>query len=298
MALLLVAGIGGWALFTQSGLPDPVVYGRADIGTLLLIVSLGACALIGIISLAARRVEVGKQREIDRLHQWATEERQRFLRRLDHETKNPLTAIRASLANLTTLHHDEPTQALLAEVDTQTQRLSRLVNDLRKLADLETRPIDLVQTNLADLLQEAVRLHQERPEAAERRLILTLPQAPWPLTTILADEDLLVLAVYNLLDNAIKYSMSDSTIEVRASEDSKYVVIEVADTGLGIPDSELPHIWEELARGEHTRGIPGSGLGLSLVRVIVERHGGQAAVRSRPGQGTVFSLRIPLHSSP
>jgi signal transduction histidine kinase len=70
-------------------------------------------------------------------------------------------------------------------------------------------------------------------------------------------------------------------------------VIEVADTGPGIPEEEQPHVWEELYRGEAGRGIPGSGLGLALVRTIAEQHGGGVSLRSRLGLGTVFSLRLP-----
>jgi two-component system OmpR family sensor kinase len=83
------------------------------------------------------------------------------------------------------------------------------------------------------------------------------------------------------------------TIELRAAEDDRAVVIEIADTGPGIPEGEIPLVWDELYRGEGTRGIPGSGLGLSLVRAIVARHGGQATIRSRPGQGTLLALRLP-----
>ena len=82
-------------------------------------------------------------------------------------------------------------------------------------------------------------------------------------------------------------------IEVRALEDGAAVVVEVADTGPGIPETEVPLVWEELYRGQGARGIPGSGLGLALVRAIAERHGGQVDLRSREGQGTVFTLRLP-----
>jgi two-component system OmpR family sensor kinase len=107
----------------------------------------------------------------------------------------------------------------------------------------------------------------------------------------------LFLALHNLVDNAIKYSRSGDTIEVRAFEDGAAVVIEVADTGQGIPDNELPQIWDELYRGQGARGLPGSGLGLALVRTIVERHGGVVGVRSRQGQGTVFTMRLPIRSA-
>jgi two-component system OmpR family sensor kinase len=110
----------------------------------------------------------------------------------------------------------------------------------------------------------------------------------------MADRDLLYLAVYNLLDNALKFTRPGDTVEVRAFEDGASVVIEVADTGPGIPEDELPHVWEELYRGQGARAAPGSGLGLALVRAIVELHGGQINLRSRAGQGTVFTVRLPI----
>jgi two-component system OmpR family sensor kinase len=108
------------------------------------------------------------------------------------------------------------------------------------------------------------------------------------------DFDLLVLVAHNLLDNAIKFTRPGDTLEVRAFEDGASVVVEVADTGPGIPEDELPHVWEELYRGSSGRGVPGSGLGLALARAIILRHGGQLAMRSRAGQGTVVTVRLPL----
>jgi two-component system OmpR family sensor kinase len=107
------------------------------------------------------------------------------------------------------------------------------------------------------------------------------------------DWDLLFLATYNLLDNAYKFTRPGDTVEVRAIEEADSVVIEVADTGPGIPEEELPRVWDELYRGQGARGIPGSGLGLALTRAIVDRHGGGVALRSRAGQGTVVTLRLP-----
>ena len=182
----------------------------------------------------------------------------------------------------------------LASVEAQVLRLSRLTSDLRKLAELETRSLERVSADVAELLQEAVTLAQEQPEAEARRLSLTLPQAPWPVPDILADWDLLFLATYNLLDNALKFTRPGDTVEVRAFEDGTSVAIEVADTGPGVPDDEVSRVWEELYRGQGARGIPGSGLGLALVRAIVERHGGQVKLRSRVGQGTVVTMRLPV----
>ena len=96
------------------------------------------------------------------------------------------------------------------------------------------------------------------------------------------------------MDNAFKFSRPEDTIEIRAYEDGSAVVVEVADTGPGISEDELPHLGEELYRGSAARGIEGSGLGLALVQAIIARHQGTVAIRSRLGQGTVVTLRLPV----
>jgi two-component system OmpR family sensor kinase len=297
-------------------LTNPIIYMRVDLGTLAVIIGLALSVLVtvGLVlwEWAGRR---GEQRATGVRAQVA-EERRRFLQRLDHELKNPLTAIRAGLANLanglatTTLRQplnpstgsfdlaqdktqDTAQQETLASIEAQVLRLSRLTSDLRKLAELEGRPLERVPVDIAELLQEAVTLAQEQPEAEARRLTLTLPQAPWPVPDILGDWDLLFLATYNLLDNALKFTRPGDTVEVRASEGGTFVIIEVADTGPGIPQEELPRVWEELYRGQGAQGVPGSGLGLALVRAIVQRHEGQVTLRSRAGQGTVVTMRLP-----
>jgi two-component system OmpR family sensor kinase len=307
-------------------LKNPIIYMRVDLGTLAMIIGLSLSVLItvGLVlwEWAGRR---GEQRATGVRAQVA-EERRRFLQRLDHELKNPLTAIRAGLANLAnglataTLRQpfdpstgsfdfaqdklrvdsaqdkaqDTAHQEALASVEAQVLRLSRLTSDLRKLAELEARPLERVPIDIAELLQEAVTLAQEQPEAEARRLTLTLPQAPWPVPDVLGDWDLLFLAIYNLLDNALKFTRPGDTVEVRAFEGGTFVAIEVADTGPGIPQEELPRVWEELYRGQGAQGVPGSGLGLALVRAIAERHGGQVTLRSREGQGTVVTMRLPV----
>ncbi len=171
--------------------------------------------------------------------------------------------------------------------------MSRLSSDLRKLAEIEVRKVERLPVDIPSLLREAFRMAHEQPGAAERILNLSLPQAPWPLPTIQGDADLLLLAVHNLLANSLKFSSPGDTVELRAFEDGQEIVIEVADTGPGIPDDEQPHVWEELYRGRVWSGVPGSGLGLALVRAIVDRHGGSVGLRSRLDQGTVFTMRLP-----
>jgi signal transduction histidine kinase len=101
------------------------------------------------------------------------------------------------------------------------------------------------------------------------------------------------LAFYNLVDNALKFTGPENPIEIRAFEDGRSLLVEVADTGPGIPPDELPRIFEELYRGTNARGFEGSGLGLALVQRVIARHGGAVSVRSRPGQGSVFTVRLP-----
>jgi two-component system OmpR family sensor kinase len=275
-------------------LENPILYMRADLGTIVLIVGLGLSALMAAGLALWQWQERRHQQHVIQVRAQMADERRRFLQRLDHELKNPLTAIRAGLANVVNDSAAATQDLALASVEAQVLRLSRLTADMRKLAELEARPLERVPVDVAELLQEAITLAQERPGASERKLALTLPRAPWPVPNVLGDWDLLFLAVYNLLDNALKFTRTGDTVEVRASEAGAFVTIEVADTGPGIPNEELPRVWEELYRGRGARGIPGSGLGLSLVRAIVERHDGQVTMRSRAGQGTVVRMRLPV----
>ena len=212
----------------------------------------------------------------------------RFLARLDHELKNPVTAILAGLSNL------DSAQPAVASIQGQAERLSRLTGDLRKLAEVRSVTLELEPVDLVELCEEVQETVAELPQASDRTLSLVFPRAPRPLPAVRGDRDLLFLALYNLVSNALKYSSAGDTIEVRGSEREGGVMIEVADTGRGIPDHEHTQVWEELARGRTTLDVPGSGLGLPFVRAIVERHSGQVQLSSRPGEGTAVRVALPL----
>jgi signal transduction histidine kinase len=215
--------------------------------------------------------------------------RRRFIRRLDHEVKNPLTAMRAAIANINGASDPQTMRSLRGQVD----RLARLSADLRKLTDLEIQPLEQDEVEIVALLTEIVEVARDRPEACCRKINLTMPEAPWPIAPVPGDRDLLFLAFHNLMDNALKFTAEGATVEIRAYEDGASVVVEVADTGPGVPPDELPHLGEELYRGSAGIGVEGSGLGLALVRAIVARHDGSMAIRSRPGRGTVVTVRLP-----
>lgn len=285
---LVIGGVLGVAL-DRGRLYNPTVYLRADLAMLAQTCGVSVALVLAgwFLLLDWWEARLGKVKQ--QVEAQAAEEHWRFLQRLDHEMKNPLTVMQVGLANL----GEDCDPKMLESVKAQTLRLSRLVADLRKLSDLETLPIEFASVNLAEILRTVVGMTEESRSAKGTKLTLILPQAPWPLPSISGDGDLLLLAFLNLLDNAVKFSESGDTIEVRASEDGRMVVVEVADTGQGIPEEELPYVWQELYRGQGARGIPGSGLGLALVRVIVERHRGQVNIRSRTEQGTVVIVRLP-----
>jgi two-component system OmpR family sensor kinase len=272
---------------------SPLFRVTIDLGTSLFILGILLSLTIAVVLICQTLIERTRLETV----YLANQDRRRFLRRLDHELKNPLTAILAGLANLSMVDSGADNQPALDSVTAQVHRLRQLVGELRKLSDLETRELDREPVDMTELLEEVFTLAQEQPGAADRQLTLSIPRAPWPLPEINGDRDLLFLAVYNPLDNALKFTKPADTIELRAAEEDGAVAIEIADTGPGISEEEISQVWDELYRGEGARGVPGSGLGLALVRAIVARHGGQATIRSRPSQGTQVTLRLPVDSS-
>jgi signal transduction histidine kinase len=192
---VLGAGLAIYYFLSFDLRHDHIVYLRADLGNLSLILGLGLSGLAALVF--ALLGWSGRTRQ--QANTAAAEERRRFLRRLDHELKNPLTAIRAGLANLAELPSGETRREALDSVETQALRLSRLSADLRKLAELEVRLVEHSPVDVPALLRDAFSMAQEQPGAAERHLNLSIPQAPWPLPNVRGDTDLLLLAVHNLL---------------------------------------------------------------------------------------------------
>lgn len=284
-AIGLVIGL----VLNWTAILNPILYLRADLGVLVFAFGLAVSGILLIFSVVS-----GYYNEIiDSNARNNAAERRRFLRLLDHELKNPLTAIMAGLANLGEGASEEQQQTTLTSVETQVQRLNQLVGDLRKLSDLETRVIEFQAVDIPALLQDIFEITRSRV-GDQRRFNLMIPQTPWPLPKIPGDQDLLFLAIHNVLDNAVKFTQPGDSIELRASEDGQIVLIEIADSGPGIPEDELELVWGELFRGKSARGIPGSGIGLALVQAIIRRHQGSVAIRSRRGTGTVVSIRLPL----
>lgn len=283
-ALVLFVAGERRALTVSTALPLVVVY----VG-----VAVTAVAAV-IVAVLARRGRARAARDLVRDEGYRAgrdDERaahRRFLARLDHELKNPITAIRATLAGV----DPAAAPAHVEVIDAQARRLAALVGDLRKLSEIETRPLETEPVDLEALARDAVHaIEQQRPEARGRISVIA-ERVPWSVPVLPGDPDLLALALDNVLANAVKFSAS-GPIEVRLREDGGGVVIEVADTGRGVPADAQGLVFDDLARAANARDVPGSGIGLSLVRTILHRHGGSVDLRSREGAGTVVTLRVP-----
>lgn len=274
----------------------PLLAFRIDIGMVAFVFGLFLSLLLAAFALGIWLAEKGAERAIVEAQRQAEESRIRFLRRLDHEIKNPLTAMRAALVNVRECKTEDERQRAIGNAGRAVGNMIRLLADLRKLSDLGDRPVERLPVDVPEMLHEMVDAAKSLPAHQGREVNLLISKVPSPFPPVTGDRDLLALAVYNLVENALKFTSQQEAVEVRALEDGRVIVIEIADSGSGIPADDLTKIFEELYRGANARGIEGSGLGLALVQRIVELHGGHVNVRSSQAEprGTVFTLRLPV----
>lgn len=277
---LLVSGV--WAAAGDA--PDFYVIG--DLEWLPAVVGGVATVVLLVWVLAGELARRDARRHGEAALRSERDRQRRLLTRLDHELKNPIQGIRAALA-------DEPSDRQRRSIELQSRRLTSLMGDLRKIGELEHTELELRPVDPTQLVEEVVAATRELAGAAQRRTSVALPRAPRPLPHINGDDDLLFLALSNVLANAVKYSAPGDAIEVRGRESEGWVVLEVADTGRGIRPEELELVWEELGRSREVREVEGSGLGLPMVRAIVGRHGGTASLESWHGEGSTVTIRLP-----
>jgi len=233
-----------------------------------------------------------RQQAYEKAQSEATMEKLRFLQRLDHELKNPLTAMQIALANLEEATDPDRRREIRSSMRGQLLRMSYLIGDLRKLAVLGKGELEHILVDVGDLLLETSQAFQDSQDVSQRQYITDFDQGTLP--TIIGDRDMLQLAIYNLLDNAQKFTEAGDTIRLQATSEGDQLIIQVIDTGRGIPEDDLPHIWEDLYRSADVQGVPGSGVGLAMVKGIVEQHDGAIAASSIFRQGTTITLKIPM----
>ncbi len=222
-----------------------------------------------------------------------------FLAGVAHDLRTPLTALKASAALMhpsRPLPSEDKVRDKFALVGRQADRLARMVDDLLDTTRVEAGRLDLQvrEQELAPLVQEAVALHRDVSE--RHTLSLALPDAP---LRVACDGTRISQVLNNLLSNAIKYSPEGGAVQVTLEEvrdgAGAWAQVRVRDPGVGIPAEEHATIFEPFRRASASReSIPGVGLGLSVARRIATAHGGTIGLQSAPGEGSTFTLRLPL----
>ena len=224
--------------------------------------------------------------------------RRDFVANVSHELKTPITAIQGSVETLRGHAAGDPAESkrFLDVIHKHAERLNSVVDDLLNLSrlerDEETGRIALAEGPIRPVLDEAVALIQSKASEAGVGLRMEC-ECPSPVAM---NAGLLVQAVSNLIDNAVKYSDRGGTVRVGCRVEESRAVIEVEDAGCGIPAVHLPRLFERFYRVDpsRSRSLGGTGLGLSIVKHIAQAHGGSVDVRSKEGKGSVFTIRIPL----
>jgi len=219
-----------------------------------------------------------------------------FIQNISHELLTPLAAIAGHIANIKECSIEEVESWRQSQeiIEREVRRLTGLTSNLLLLSRLESGiPLSLKPTNIGAIVEEAM---AGLLEVAQAKGIELSIQSPPRLPRIPADRARIKQVFINLLDNAVKYCPEGSKVQVRLKTHGGNIIVEVADNGPGIPEEDLPHIFEKMYRVEKegTRATAGSGLGLSIVKRIVELHGGQIAVESTVGKGTTFTVKLPL----
>jgi len=222
--------------------------------------------------------------------------RREFVANVSHELRTPLASIKGFVETLRggamrdAKHRDE----FLEEIEKASDRLIMLVDDLLELAAIESgKRIPVLDSfDILDLAREAA--IGLKPQAEEKRVSVRIENEKAPIR-VRADRSQILRVLTNLLDNAIKFNLEHGRVSIHAHAGDRIVVVEVKDTGRGIPPGDLPRLFERFYRVDKGRSVElgGTGLGLSIVKHIVELHGGRVSVSSELGSGSRFTFSLP-----
>jgi signal transduction histidine kinase len=259
-----------------------------------LLVSAGILALlaatIGLLVAATQRQQRLARQQIE------------FVAGVTHELNTPIAAIRSAGQNLADGVVEEPGQVRRygALIEREGRRLTAMVGEVLELAGIQSgrRSYRPVSVAVGELVDGALADCREMLDAAGMRAEVDVPAG---LPSVLADPEALRRAVRNLVENAVKYGGSGKWVGIRARAEARQVVLAVEDRGPGIAREDLPRLFEPFFRGRNAAegSVPGSGLGLGIVRHVVEAHGGRVTVGSGPGgQGAAFTLHLPAAPAP
>ena len=226
--------------------------------------------------------------------------RSQFVSNASHELKTPLSTMKILIE---TLLYQDPmdtamTKDFLGDVNKEIDRLNRIVSDLLTLVNIDSggMKLNLTEISLNALLDEQVK--RLLPLARENGIEINLEARDE--IKIRGDALKLQQVIYNVIDNAIKYTPRGGEVETSLGRAGRKAVIRISDTGIGIPADDLPHIFDRFYRVDkaRSRATGGTGLGLSIVKQIVQMHGGNITATSIEGKGTTFEIELPLQSAP
>ena len=219
----------------------------------------------------------------------------RFVADASHELRTPLTSIHsyAQMLEEWALRDPQIGPESVAAIQRESERMKGLVENLLEPArGDEGMKLNLKEDDLTEVVEEAA----ESARASVNGKVLIehpTPQQKTRRVSAVFDRERLRQALSILLDNAVKYSPEGGRVTIKIAEEDGSVGVEVADTGIGIPEDQIPHVFERFYRAEEARSTEGLGLGLSIARQIAEDHKGSIEVRSKPGEGSTFIIRIP-----
>lgn len=219
-----------------------------------------------------------------------------FVANVSHELKTPLASIKGFVETLQEGALNEPENAMkfLSIIERHTNRLTDLINDLLSLSKIESgeTPLELKRIKLLPFINKTVATFDDRIRKKRHSLTVNVQDGS---LEIAADKALLDQALSNLLDNAIKYTPPGGKITVSATDTGRHIELAVSDNGIGIPEQDLPRIFERFYRVDKARSreMGGTGLGLAIVKHIVLAHGGTVFAKSKSGQGSTFTITFP-----
>ncbi len=210
-----------------------------------------------------------------------------------HDLRTPMARLRgtAEMALQSSTDNPEACREALADAMEESERVLTMLKALMDVSEAETGTmrLNIERFDLGELIRDVQDLYQI---VAEEKQVTLHAQIPTGIF-LEADRIRLQQVLANLVDNAIKYTPTGGKVEISASGNANRAWLTVKDTGMGIPAEELPRIWERLYRGDKSRSQKGLGLGLCLVKAVVQAHGGQVEVSSHPGEGSVFTAVLP-----
>lgn len=223
--------------------------------------------------------------------------RQEFVSNVSHELKTPLTSMKVLADSINSMEEApvELYKEFMADIGNEVERETKIINDLLSLVKMDKSAGDLniSNVNINELLEQI--LKRLNPIAEKQHVELVL-ESFRPVSADV-DEVKISLAITNLIENAIKYNRPEGWVHVTLNADHQYFYLKVEDSGIGIPEESLEHIYERFYRVDksHSREIGGTGLGLAITRNAILMHRGAIKVFSTEGEGTIFNVRIPLN---